>query len=368
MILSEMTTMRKLMLLHGIVGGKSVEDFASGNPCVFTTDIAKPLRRLSLSLLPRQSGTGDPSPSNIRPLLPWGEVGTWMGGKNLLDLSSLRGGNFDTPAPTFPTTNIATGDYIPIKGGQTYVWSQSVYTSGSNQGRYIRWYNSEKEQIGAQSIYITSASIIEAPQDAVYARFMWYRASYFNSLNDVIAMNPQIELGTTPTSFVPYTPITPHPVNLTGITPPVYGGTLDIVSGVLTVEWAMVDLGTLSWVYYNQYASFVAPVNGKIPYVDNRYDYGIMSSGFRAVNFWWTNNNKPDKTMSCGAQTNICIKHTGFTNAAEFKAAMSGVQLVYELATPLTYQLTPQQISALVGVNTVWSDADGVEVTYLKKG
>lgn len=35
------------------------------------------------------------------------------------------------------------------------------------------------------------------------------------------------------------------------------------------------------------------------------------------------------------------------------------VQLVYELATPQTYQLTPQDVDSLLGDNNVWHDANG---------
>ena len=52
----------------------------------------------------------------------------------------------------------------------------------------------------------------------------------------------------------------------------------------------------------------------------------------------------------------------------EFKSAMSGVQLCYELATPLTYQLTPQTVTALVGQNYVWADTGDVTVTVKGAG
>ena len=44
---------------------------------------------------------------------------------------------------------------------------------------------------------------------------------------------------------------------------------------------------------------------------------------------------------------------------------MSGVQLVYELATPQTYQLTPQEVKTLLGTNNVWTDIGNVSVTYV---
>ena len=44
---------------------------------------------------------------------------------------------------------------------------------------------------------------------------------------------------------------------------------------------------------------------------------------------------------------------------------MNGQTLVYELATPVTYQLTNQQvIETLKGVNNVWADCGPVSVEY----
>ena len=52
-----------------------------------------------------------------------------------------------------------------------------------------------------------------------------------------------------------------------------------------------------------------------------------------------------------------------YNNVADFKTALSGQQIVYELATPQTYQLDPQTISLLHGNNNVWSDGE-VEMVY----
>ena len=41
----------------------------------------------------------------------------------------------------------------------------------------------------------------------------------------------------------------------------------------------------------------------------------------------------------------------------------TGAQVVYELATPQTYQLTPQQIDLLLGTNHLWSDGE-ITVEY----
>lgn len=45
----------------------------------------------------------------------------------------------------------------------------------------------------------------------------------------------------------------------------------------------------------------------------------------------------------------------------------TGAQVVYELATPLTYQLTPIQVNSLLGINNVWNDTNGeTEVKYIR--
>ena len=43
----------------------------------------------------------------------------------------------------------------------------------------------------------------------------------------------------------------------------------------------------------------------------------------------------------------------------------TGAQVVYTLSTPLTYQLTPNEVATLVGQNNVWSDSGDVSVTVV---
>ena len=69
---------------------------------------------------------------------------------------------------------------------------------------------------------------------------------------------------------------------------------------------------------------------------------------------------------SCAFVTNsmnFCIRDDSYTDAETFKSAVLGQKLVYELATPITYQLTPQQIATLNGENNLWGSGD-IELTY----
>lgn len=145
----------------------------------------------------------------------------------------------------------------------------------------------------------------------------------------------------------------------------VYGGTLDVVSGVLTVTHALVDLGSLDWEYssgifinYNTQVDLhtkerggnaVCSIYQRSPAISasNMADYSVQIMGGASVSNAW-------------------VKDSRYTSAADFKTAMDGVQLCYELAEPQTYQLTPQTINTLQGVNNVWADSGNVAIEYVR--
>ena len=62
--------LRELLFLHAASGGGGslVENTATGNPVAFNTNVAKPLNSVTVPLTYTQSGTGDPSPTNVRPI------------------------------------------------------------------------------------------------------------------------------------------------------------------------------------------------------------------------------------------------------------------------------------------------------------
>jgi hypothetical protein len=139
----------------------------------------------------------------------------------------------------------------------------------------------------------------------------------------------------------------------------VYGGTLDVTTGVLTVTMAEVDLGTLTWVYIASNKIFFTTINDKKPSI---YEGAVSQY---ANGSWWGEWADKD-CVWCGNAANdgFVVKDTRFTDAATFKSAMSGVQFCYELATPQTYQLTPTEVQMLLGTNNIWADTG--EITELR--
>ena len=180
--------------------------------------------------------------------------------------------------------------------------------------------------------------------------------------------NPQVVDNSGTEAYVT-TGIVPVGHDTTYLTRDIFGGTLDLVTGVLTVDRAMVDLGTLNWAEYNAIGGDTM-MWASISLTDQ--DTATPScSHYKGVSKATSNGDAYNKgNGTCcflgGADKRLYIRddEKATYTRAEFKAAVSGAQFVYKLATPQTYQLTPHQIQTLVGQNNVWSDAGEVDVTF----
>jgi hypothetical protein len=138
----------------------------------------------------------------------------------------------------------------------------------------------------------------------------------------------------------------------------VYGGTLDVTTGLLTVTMAEVDLGTLAWLY--SAPIFYTLVSDSNPPTLGTQLGNIISSQYKVVS---RSAMAHDGEISLSTNKYVNLIDSRYSSIAEFKTAMSGVQLVYELAEPIEIQLTPQEIRTLKGENNVWGDGD-IELTY----
>ena len=193
----------------------------------------------------------------------------------------------------------------------------------------------------------------------------------------------QVESGSTATAWTPYENICPisgwdsvdimhsgadttTPTTYTvQLGQTVYGGMLDATNGTLTVDRAMVDLGTLSYTYYPDYNTFVVFLENKAVGEPPNYGKGMVCSAYPTSEYIWYSGYKPDKSIGGTDGKGIAIKDSTYTNVPDFKNAMSGVQLVYKIGTPITIQLDPVQIAAIAGqANNVWADGGAVTVEF----
>lgn len=151
-----------------------------------------------------------------------------------------------------------------------------------------------------------------------------------------------------------------------------YGGTLDVITGVLTVDRAMVDLGSLTWTYYTSgtYPILYAEPSGHRAYVNGEHTDAICENYSEgnpaAARSTLASGNLPDKSFSwiSGPSGSFTVRDSSYTSAAAFKTAMDGVKLVYPLATPFTVQLSTNEVRTLLGHNNIWSDTGDTTVEY----
>lgn len=363
----ELSPVRKLLFMKALAGGAPLSEYeATGNPLTFETNVAKPLKSLVASFLPVQSGSGDPSPTNVRSISGWSGVNVWHTGKNLFD-SEFENGNVNaidgSIARYETTTNRIISGFVELLPG--------TYSISCKEGKQssIYFYESADE-----STYIYSerlSSWINNPRNFTLANKRCAIIVLRNSDNSNISPSDvtefQLEVGETATAYSPYVGES-YPVTFPAEPGTVYGGSVDLVTGVLTAEWAKIALNgsEANWSNYNQGTAFSISITG----MKNVASKQVICDRFKQIN----------NITSFGVYAYAKNNYAYFINATDISGvsdieswkaylAENPMDFAYELATPVTYQLTPSQISALIGDNTIWSDANSdCEVTYLKKG
>ena len=250
------------------------------------------LSECKVTLVPVQSGSGDPSPDNVRPISGHTQVKVGDDGKNLFDKDNadiFTGYALNSQTgQVYSTTLWSVSNYIEIEPSTIY--TLTTMPSGINS---VAFYDSEKTYISGETSFVTKTT----PSNAKYLRFD-YKTEYSAIM--------QLELGSTATTYEPYNGYQVT-VNLGGT---YYSGTLDVVSGELTVD-----------------SAFIASYNGEtLPstWISDRDVYAVGTT------------------------------------------PTTGAEVCYKLATPQSIQLSPTMVKALVGENHLFAPLEGQEITESK--
>lgn len=317
-----------------------------------------PVRSLVASIEPVQSGTGNPSPDNVRPITGWTGANVTRTGKNLLDASTCIIRNYINSRGKIETTpGWSASDYIPVKSGETYTLSN--YNPSGNVARHA-FYGIDKSFLS--SIPAAGNNTFTVPSGAYYVRV---------TIKTENPTGAQLELGDTATDYEPYQGDT-YAVTFPTEAGTVYGGTLDVTTGVLTVDRAAVDASTLSpWRYISdseQVTGFYThlrtiktglnPLLNSAPLICEKYATGGIGWTRIPSNYIGVNENASESS------TQIIIKDPLYNDVNDFVDSLQGVKIVYELATPTTYQLTPTEVKTLLGANNIFADTGAVDVEY----
>ena len=302
--------------INSIKSDITVEGSASGDIATFVDGSANPLKELKISIEAVQSGTGDPSPTNIRPISGWTEVNIVRDNKNLFNPSLIKTNMFVSAINSesrvlgqeYSANNWMCSDYCEVKPLTTYTITYPYFGSASAAGLVYYSSNTVNSAIsGISTVTQGSATYtFTTPANCKYIKFSWNISGSSTSGYPY----PQLELGSSQTAYEPYTGTT-YPISWQSTAGTVYGGTLDVKTGVLTVTHA-----------------------------------NIASYDGETINEPWISS--IDKYVAGATPT-------------------TGAQVVYPLTTPVTYQLTPTEIRSLLGTNNVWADCGAItELKYIR--
>lgn len=361
---AERSGIQKLLFLKAALagGGSAIERTAIGNPLTFSTDLSRPLKSLLIPFTPQQEGTGDPSPENIRSILPWDGLKVGQINGIVPDISNNSGMEKvnNQWQNSIADTKTRFDAYIQLFKGGTYIkdaGSKSITSSGI----YSITFNVDDANCN-RIVFLHSGS-----RDNLSVKFPFElpQGTYTISFN-VVSANPSVVGGLAIKDIFLVAGADVQRTETDIVFPSaVYGGTLDVVSGVMTVTMiARVFNGSSDEQWGGSSGERqVFPIQ----WADVR---GAQLDGKRVIA---CNMLKPSTNIGDNPSFGYIYNTTSEYNIrthlvneditqAQFRALLAENPLVVvcPLVTPQEIQLTPAQITAIVGDNTIWSDADGI--------
>jgi hypothetical protein len=336
-----------------------ITDTASGAIASFPDGAdGVPVKDLQVSIEAVQEGSGDPSPDNVRPITGWSEAKVTRTGKNLYsrELSEYNVPVFSTNGTSQSYPDVAVW-WIKVKPNTAYAVSG---TTPSGQVFYIRWINCDENKgfisrpggtytSPALPLSFTTPSNCEWVQIAINQ----YNVGYLNK-NDWLV---QVEEGLNASDYEPYNGQT-FTIDLDGTR---YGCVLDVRRGKLRVDRIYIDASEKTWNYQNSAGdtkvfNFGIATIRETGLISNRFSTNIPSgTPGRMVYDGIQNFYVAFPASEISANTDAAVKTWLAANPTYFVAT---------LKTPIEVDLTPTEITTLLGLNNIWADTGDVSVDY----
>lgn len=323
-------------LYNGSIGVTKRNETA-GNPVVLPEYVA--LEKLAIDFSPKQAGTGDPSPDNVRPISGYDNMQVTRCGKNLLKLTGRtvqsRPADFQ---PASENTKYPVGDgYLYVGITSNGYWMPSLITdyvitdnsisintksSGYGIGMCVKIVPGASYVVGKDGDDTnTNINALTTKKDGLVSRFVvlddvrqyftaqdgeeWIIIVFRPTPNALVTyQNPQLEFGSTPT---PYEPYQGNDYTLT-LPETIYGGTVDAVTGVGSKIWG-----------------YIASYNGE------------------AIPGEWISNRD--------------VYSAGTTPT-------TGAQVAYQLATPEPFKISQISIPSLGSENNFFTNGENLDIIY----
>lgn len=407
---------------------------------VHVTDaLAKAVADLTVAIEPVQSGSGDPSPNNVRPISGWTGADIWddprYGG--LINwnqyLKELNSSNYEA-SNSRGTADFTDGvaKYV-ITEVSSYAYGNRLSTKYSFTGyahKYYAAFTHRESKLGLRVMLTYVASSVGAFDDSSLS---WQRSEGIGTISQgdagsgkwlafrlqdgtgtgaatravgdwmevkdalFIDLTQMFGAGNEPSTVEEFKALFPNDsyayntgtetvvgavngedyrhieVSWQSEAGTVYGGTLDVTTGVLTVDRGIqIFTGTENWQKYNDANpnGTYFGLSGTTPFVPFAQDtHAVCSMNKRSTRtgllvgdgfYWLSDGWRILYGATGGAETLESFKsYLAGLYSAETPAAICGM-----LASPVSYQLTPVEIKTLLGENNIWSDTGDVTLQY----
>lgn len=328
---------------------------------------------LKVAIEPQQEGSGDPSPTNVRPISGWDATNVVRAGKNFLNMTeydSLTNCTYNNGTFTATSRSNLVGAFVRLfkNGSVVRTISKQAVAGGIFESALTFDDTWDSMIVG----YLMSAQNIAVNYIKPSVPNGDYTISFKTNILpsssvDGVFSNIQIEKNNIATTFEPYAGTT-YTIDLDGTR---YGGEVDVVNGVGKV---------LS-------ADTTITENDNIELATNASGFLFFIVG-KAQNAKNNNQQICDRLIRAesGSASTLYTAESGFVvyengivyfkvnseldSVASIKNYLSSnpIHIVYSLATPLIIQLSPTAVKSLLGSNNVWADTGDIkDAEYFSK-
>ena len=292
---------------------KTVAESKTGNPIVLPP--YKAITSLNISFSPKQAGSGDPSPENVRPISGYDSVTVNVRGKNLLKFPYYT---TDGPSEAYNGIDAQTDEdgLVSIHGttaesGYNFIFQKESSFFMPPGTYYINTFGAELPSEASVLVHNPTLGVLADRNRKTFTLNERLGLTvYVNTPRNGVEFSVE-KLGvvlcvqSAPTAFTPYQTGTTATLTLPET---ICGGTVDAVTGVGSKTWG-----------------FIASYNGEALPGEWISDRDVYASGTTPT---------------------------------------TGAQVAYKLATPEPFKVNPISIPSLSGINTIYSDADNLSCDF----
>ena len=299
--------------------------------------------------------------SNICPITGYTGVDVTDAGNNLLNVDTVAEGQLNgSNGGVLTNASWRVSDFMPAPvGNVTITWDSATNFFQAN----ICFYHSK-----SADTFISSDSAqklgyghtFAVPFGATYFRMSW---SVKINGNDYPRTNIRVNIGSADLGYSAFTGSQTYPITWQTEAGTVYGGTVDVKTGVMTVDRAtasynsgFAEHSSGRWYHNGLPSGIVSSLEEKKNFVSNQRIYGMGGMGYGPY-------------MEIAGTGFYLNKLSATETLSDLNTALTAnpLQIVYPLATPITYQLTHTQITQLIGQNHLFMSADGqISLEYWK--